>query len=107
MTVPSRDATISGWPHPSPSSLPRRMSVSVRTLFFAAYRDLLGTDSTRVDLPDGATVSDLVRTLRSRGQPFDALPDDPPVAVNRSYATPDERLEDGDEVAFLPPVAGG
>lgn len=83
------------------------MSVSVRTLFFASYRDLLGTDSTDVDLPDGATVADLVRTLRGRGRPFDALPEDPPVAVNRSYAGSDAHLEDGDEVAFLPPVAGG
>lgn len=83
------------------------MTVSVRTLFFAAYRDLLGTSSADVDLPDGATVADLVRLLRERGLPYEALPEDPPVAVNRSWAGADEILEDGDEVAFLPPVAGG
>jgi molybdopterin converting factor small subunit len=31
----------------------------------------------------------------------------PPVAVNREYVTADTRLAEGDEVAFLPPVAGG
>ena len=31
----------------------------------------------------------------------------PPAAVNREYASPDTILRDGDEVAFLPPVAGG
>jgi molybdopterin converting factor small subunit len=31
----------------------------------------------------------------------------PPAAVNREYVTADTRLAEGDEVAFLPPVAGG
>lgn len=81
--------------------------VTVRTLFFAAYRDLLGVRSLDVDLAADATVEDLVRTLRDRGGPFSALPADPPVAVNRAYAGPEASLSDGDEVAFLPPVAGG
>lgn len=83
------------------------MSVIIRTLFFASYRDLLGTDSTSVELPDGATVGDLVRELRSRGGAYGSLPDDPPVAVNQRYADRRDSLEGGDEVAFLPPVAGG
>lgn len=81
--------------------------LNVRTLFFASYRDLLGTRSTVVELPDGATVDDLVRALRGRGGPYGSLPEDPPVAVNRSYAARDAELDEGDEVAFLPPVAGG
>ena len=81
--------------------------VSVQALFFAAYRDLLGTRALSVDLPEGATVADLVATLRSRGAPFSALPLEPAVAVNRAYAFPSETLQPGDEVAFIPPVAGG
>lgn len=81
--------------------------MTVRARFFAVYRELLGTGATDVDLPDGATVDDLLHALRSRGGPYAALPEDAPVAVNRSWAGPDEVLEDGDEVAFLPPVAGG
>jgi molybdopterin converting factor subunit 1 len=81
--------------------------VLVRTLFFAAYRDALGTSSLEVDLPSGATVSDLVRTLRERGGGFVRLPDEPTVAVNRSYVGRDLELTAGDEVAFIPPVAGG
>ena len=81
--------------------------MAVQALFFAAYRDLLGTKGFTVDLPEGATVADLVADLRARGAPFSALPAEPAVAVNRSYAGPDERLEAGDEVAFIPPVAGG
>lgn len=83
------------------------MSMTVRARFFATFRDLVGTAATDVELPDGATVADLVQALRSRGEPYASLPPDSPVAVNRSWAGPDAGLEDGDEVAFLPPVAGG
>jgi len=82
-------------------------SVSVQALFFAAYRDLLGTSKLDVLLPEGATVADLVRELRGRGAPFSALPREPAVAVNRTYADPGDTLRAGDEVAFIPPVAGG
>lgn len=87
----------------SPTAFP----VNVRTLFFASYRDLVGTRSLDVELPPGATVADLVGALRERGGPYASLPQDPPVAVNRSYVAADEVLEEGDEVAVLPPVAGG
>ncbi len=83
------------------------MSVPVRTLFFAAYRDLLGHAELEVELPDGATVADLVERLRARGAPFDGLPPRPTVAVNRAYASLSSSLGAGDEVAFIPPVAGG
>jgi molybdopterin converting factor subunit 1 len=81
--------------------------LSVQALFFAAYRDLIGTKDLTVDLPEGATVADLVAELRGRGAPFNALPAEPAVAVNRAYALHDEPLRAGDEVAFIPPVAGG
>ena len=83
------------------------MSVPVHTLFFAAYRDRLGISELSVDLPAGSTVADLVAELRSRGAPFDVLPEEPAVAVNQTYAFLDEPLETGDEVVFIPPVAGG
>lgn len=79
----------------------------VRTLFFAAYRDALGTDALEVDLPEGATVRELVTRLRSRGAPFDLLPEVPAVALNQAVVRDDALLTQGDEVAFLPPVAGG
>jgi molybdopterin synthase sulfur carrier subunit len=83
------------------------MTVSVHALFFAAYRDLVGAPSLDVELPAGATVADLVRALRERGAPFDGLPAEPAVAVNRTYAFLDQPLAADDEVAFIPPVAGG
>lgn len=79
----------------------------VQLVFFALYRDLAGAGELELELPDGATVHDLVSRLRARDGSFGRLPAEPAVAVNASYASPDEVLHDGDEVAFLPPVAGG
>jgi molybdopterin converting factor subunit 1 len=83
------------------------MPLAVRTLFFAAYRDLAGSSSLDLELPEGATVGDLVASLRARGGPLAELPPRPAVALNRSYARLEDRLHTGDEVALIPPVAGG
>jgi len=79
----------------------------LRILFFASYRELLGTGQLEIDLPEPATVSDLLQEIRRRGEPFASLPPDPVVAVNREFASLQTSLGDGDEVAFVPPVAGG
>ncbi|MBI4538109.1 MAG: molybdopterin converting factor subunit 1 [Gemmatimonadetes bacterium] len=79
----------------------------VTSLFFASYRELAGTGELEVELPAGATVSDLVARVRAGRPRLADLPEEPVVAVNREYAALDIHLEDGDEVAFIPPVAGG
>ncbi|MEZ4414743.1 MAG: MoaD/ThiS family protein [Gemmatimonadota bacterium] len=79
----------------------------VQTLLFASYRDLTGASSVEVEVPAGATVADLVTALRAQGGRWAELPATPTVAVNRRYARSDARLEPSDEVALIPPVAGG
>lgn len=79
----------------------------VNLLLFAFYRDLAGTGQFQLDLPDGATVRDLLGRLKDRGDGFARLPPEPAVAVNTDYAALDTPLHDGDDVALLPPVAGG
>ena len=81
--------------------------MQIRALFFASYRDLLGTGEIALALPEGTTVSGMVAELRGRGGAFANLPAYPVVAVNEEYAAEDRLLSDGDEVAFIPPVAGG
>jgi molybdopterin synthase catalytic subunit len=81
--------------------------VRIRTLFFAAYRDLVGLSHLDVEVPEGSTVAQLVAAVRGRGAPFAQLPVAPAVAVNLSYSLHDVQLAAGDEVAFIPPVAGG
>lgn len=78
----------------------------VTSLFFASYRDWIGTDELVLELPEGATVRDLTGLVRARAA-VERLPASLVVAVNREYATAETELHDGDEVAFIPPVAGG
>jgi molybdopterin synthase catalytic subunit len=79
----------------------------VRSLFFAQYRDFAGADEIAVELPEQASVADLVDQLRARESGLSKLPARPVVAVNMDYAPLATALRDGDEVAFIPPVAGG
>lgn len=79
----------------------------VSLLFFASYRELTGADSAELELPPGATAADAITALRSRGGTLEALPARPAVAVNRVHARLEAVLNDGDELALLPPVAGG
>ena len=79
----------------------------VRLLFFAVYRDLAGSAALELDVPAGTTGSAVVSALRARGGGLARLPAQPLIAVNQAYATLDTELVEGDEVALLPPVAGG
>lgn len=79
----------------------------VRVLLFASYRDLAGTGELDIQLPRGATAGRLIRSLREGGDGLGKLPNEPVVAINQEYATLSTALVDGDEVAILPPVAGG
>ena len=79
----------------------------VRLLHFASFRDSLGRDEEVRDLPPGTRVRDLWTALQGEVPSFRAFASAPPAAVNRQYAPPDTVLAEGDELAFLPPVAGG
>ena len=80
------------------------MLVSVR--LFAGLRERAGTDRLEVELPDGARVADVLAAMAST--PVGELrPRECVVAVNREYASADEPVHAGDEVALVPPVSGG
>ena len=81
--------------------------MEVTVLLFAAHRERVGSGSAVVSLPDGSTVGTLLSELRARGGGWSDLPGMPAVAVNRRYAAEDSPLAHGDEVALIPPVAGG
>lgn len=81
--------------------------MEVRILHFASFRDATGRDEERRDLPEGSRVKDLWQLLRAEVPLFARFPAMPPAAVNREYVDAEMVLRDGDEVAFLPPVAGG
>ena len=81
--------------------------MTVRTLFFASFRDLFGASEAACELSDGASVQDLLDSLVRDNDALSLIQATAAVAVNREYAHPGTPLSDGDEVAFIPPVAGG
>lgn len=78
----------------------------IDTLLFASYADALGRESVRLTLPDGAKVGDALAQLRSLPG-GEQLPPAPLVAINLTFARADSVLSTGDELAVIPPVAGG
>jgi molybdopterin converting factor subunit 1 len=76
----------------------------VRVLYFGVLREKLG-DQEFLELTDLATVASVLNVYRERvpGFAWDSIA----VAVNQEYARAEVELQDGDEVALLPPVSGG
>ena len=79
--------------------------MNVKVLVFASYAEALGRGELDVELPAGATVADCVSEVRRATGA--GVPPAPLVAVNRRYARSEHPLSEGDEVALIPPVAGG
>lgn len=80
--------------------------MTVTVLLFASYADAFGRSAVDVSLPDGARVRDVVARLAEMAG-GERLPPAPLVALNQRYARADEVVGPGDEVAVIPPVAGG
>jgi molybdopterin converting factor subunit 1 len=81
--------------------------MKIRLLFFAILRDIAGRSEDIVELPDGSRASDVWQRLRDEHPALRDYVQPPMIAINESYVSADEPLRDGDELAFIPPVAGG
>lgn len=79
----------------------------IRLLLFALYRDLTGIGELDVEVSDAVDAAAALAELRARDSRLAPLPDRPVIAINREYAMLHTQLRDGDELALLPPVAGG
>lgn len=81
------------------------MTVTVR--FFALLRDKVGAAQARANLPAGATVADAAAWVAERHPEAAGILRRCAFAVNLERANAGHSLQDGDEVAMLPPVSGG
>ena len=79
--------------------------IEVKALLFASYADAFGSTEVPLLLTVGSTVADAVAAVRAKFPA--AIPPRPLVALNERYASYDDALVQGDEVALIPPVAGG
>jgi molybdopterin converting factor subunit 1 len=79
----------------------------VTVLLFARLRDIVGAAELSRDAAAGASVGAVWRQLVADYPGLAEYDRSISSAVNADYARPGQVLNDGDEVAFLPPVSGG
>jgi molybdopterin converting factor subunit 1 len=83
------------------------LDVRITVRFFAILKDRAGVAETALELPPQSTVAAAIEGLTTR---FPGLTRDCAriaFAVNRNYVKPDYLLNEGDELALIPPVSGG
>ena len=77
--------------------------MTINILYFASLRERIGRGSDTLDSSDSLRITQVWQ--QATGQ--DSFPDDVLVALNQEYTNTDAIVNDGDEVAFFPPVTGG
>ena len=81
------------------------MRVTIR--LFARLRDLAGSGELTREIPGPATVLTVWRSLTTEIPSLGEYERTLSVAINAEYSRMAAAVQDGDEVAFLPPVSGG
>jgi molybdopterin converting factor subunit 1 len=81
------------------------MKMTVTVKFFSAVREIVGLKGDTLELPAGATLGSVWQRYKSQYPRLEKL--NLAYAVNHQYSQLDRVLQDGDEVALIPPVSGG
>lgn len=81
--------------------------IQVRVRFFAGHRDIVGQPEITRVLEPGATMGSLWEQLATDYPPLQGYTGRLLYAVNQEFSNSSTLLQDGDEVAFIPPVSGG
>jgi molybdopterin converting factor subunit 1 len=79
----------------------------IEVLLFGAAADRAGTRKVQLKVESDSTLSEVWPLLAERYPDLSPMRDTLAFAVNGEYATLDEPVGPGDEVAVLPPVSGG
>ena len=82
--------------------------MKIRVLFFASARQLAcGTKFFEIDLPENSSTSDLRTEILKHFPALEPVVFSITLAVNQEYVDGEIALQEGDEVAFIPPISGG
>lgn len=81
------------------------MDIDVR--YFAIIREIVGLSAERREVPEGTTAGDIFTQLIRENPQLERLRPVTMLMVNKSYVTHGHELQNGDELALIPPVSGG
>ena len=81
--------------------------MNVRIKFFAMLRERAGVAEVSKEIEAGSSVADLWRQLQKDYPKLDVPGIRLLYAVNLNYVGLDHKLNENDEVVFVPPVSGG
>ncbi len=81
--------------------------MKVRARFFASAREIIGRSTLELEAPPGASAGDVLALLAVEHPSLAAYGPHLALAVNAEYVGRDHPLQDGDELALIPPVSGG
>ncbi|WP_412972588.1 molybdopterin converting factor subunit 1 [Glaciecola sp. MF2-115] len=80
----------------------------IRIRFFASLREKLGFDEIEYEYAGEKTITDIKHKLIEQGEPWTLLAEeDVLIALNQTLSSETTAVNDGDEIAFFPPVTGG
>jgi sulfur-carrier protein len=79
--------------------------MKIKLLFFGALTDVVGAQEQMIDVDDNLDITYLNLDLLSRYPSLSNFKYK--IALNKMVVDKDQKLKNGDEVAFLPPFAGG
>lgn len=83
----------------------------LRLVYFAWVRERVGLAEETITPPAGtATIADLVRWLKTRGEGYELAFENPAIvraAVDQTHAKPATAIAGAREIAFFPPMTGG
>ena len=81
--------------------------MKIRVLFFGSTRDITGVAEEQIDFENGSALGDLRRQYEARFPRLAQMRGSLLIAVNEEFRERSWHLNEGDEVAFIPPVSGG
>jgi molybdopterin converting factor subunit 1 len=84
----------------------KKNRMTVKILTFGIARDIVGSSTFETQINEGSTVADLKNALLERYPRFGTLAS-LMIAVNAEYGNEATVLSERDEIAIIPPVAGG
>ncbi len=81
--------------------------MSIRILFFASLADITGTPEAELEASEHATVGSVLAKFAAQFPLLESYRGSLLAACNSEYADMHTPVQDGDEIAFFPPVSGG